>query len=622
MSADEGEVEPPTTERRRSIFHLKNIHFKNEIKDHSKTTQEKQQISRALQSNEFLKNLLTDTIRNLIVDFMTPQLVKKHEVIINQDEVGEFMYVSQTGVYQVLKNNVEVHQFGENIVFGEVAIIYNHTRHATVKALADGKLWALHKDDYSRIMISNAMAQETELLEFLKKVPVLCEAPDSKLQQATGLFTKVTYSAGTKIVREGHEGKDFFIIKAGTAKVYKKSAEGSVAQLGRGQYFGEQALLTDHGVRQATVIAESAVVECLVLHFTYFINLFGGMKQFLQGPTEDATETDSTIVIDPEYQAIKLHDLKLKTTIGIGGYGRVELSYLKTNEKQLFALKYMSRERMVRYDLVKNIQREKDIQIRCNHPFIVKLHKTYNDRRYLYLLQEYCPGGDLLNVLQRSRAHYCKENDAKFLMACVFDAIGYLHERNVIYRDIKPENLVLDGKGYVKLTDFGCARKLLPGARTFSMHGAPEYIPPEVIYQRGCDRAVDYWACGELTFELLVGKTPFKTNDASYMQTYNLIVKGIEHVKFPSRVSKNATDLIMRLCNATPSQRLGYCSGVQEIRDHKWFQGFDWVKLRNYQITSPIGIKLASAMDTKYFDKFKPDRDLPPMDDSTVLNDF
>jgi len=175
--------------------------------------------------------------------------------------------------------------------------------------------------------------------------------------------------------------------------------------------------------------------------------------------------------------------------------------------------------------------------------------------------------------------------------------------------------MLIDAQGYVKLTDFGFAKSLRDGNKTFTFAGTPEYVAPEIVYNRGHDKAVDYWAFGIFIFELLVGKTPFRTSDVTHMKTYSLILKGIDNVVFPTKIPKNAQQIIKKLCRSLPNERLG-CqkNGAQDIRNHRWFtsNSFNWEKLRSRKIKPSFIPKLDGSTDTKYFDSFGEDNEIPP----------
>ncbi|XP_036347799.1 cGMP-dependent protein kinase, isozyme 2 forms cD5/T2-like, partial [Rhagoletis pomonella] len=225
-----------------------------------------------------------------------------------------------------------------------------------------------------------------------------------------------------------------------------------------------------------------------------------------------------------------------------------------------------------------------------------------------------CLGGELWTIL-RDR---CKFDDAttRFYTACVVEAFQYLHSRNIIYRDLKPENLLLDEKGYVKLVDFGFAKKLQSGRKTWTFCGTPEYVAPEVILNRGHDISADYWSLGVLMFELLTGTPPFTGSDP--MRTYNIILKGIDAIEFPRDITRNASNLIKKLCRDNPAERLGYQrGGISEIQKHRWFDGFYWLGLQNRTLEPPIKPTVKSVVDTTNFDAYPPDPERPPPDDLT-----
>ena len=174
-------------------------------------------------------------------------------------------------------------------------------------------------------------------------------------------------------------------------------------------------------------------------------------------------------------------------------------------------------------------------------------------------------GGELWTVLRKK--HYFDNSTARFYTACVIEAFHYLHSRRIVYRDLKPENLLLDAAGYVKLVDFGFAKKLKNGEMTRTFCGTPEYVPPELILKKGHDTSADYWSLGILIFEMLAGKPPF--SGADNMKLYNSILDGIDVVEFPRIISGNATSLIKKLCRENPSERLGYRK-IKDLQDHKY----------------------------------------------------
>ncbi|VDN98691.1 unnamed protein product [Rodentolepis nana] len=161
------------------------------------------------------------------------------------------------------------------------------------------------------------------------------------------------------------------------------------------------------------------------------------------------------------------------------------------------------------------------------------------------------------------------DNITRFIVASVLEAFTYLHTNHIIYRDLKPENLLLDHRGYIKLCDFGFAKKISPGKKTWTFCGTPEYVAPEIILNKGHDHSADYWSLGILMFELLTGSPPFTGMDP--MKIYNIILRGIDAIMFPPfQINRTATALIHRLCVQNPVERLGYGrGGIVDIKQHK-----------------------------------------------------
>ncbi|VDP50871.1 unnamed protein product [Heligmosomoides polygyrus] len=185
------------------------------------------------------------------------------------------------------------------------------------------------------------------------------------------------------------------------------------------------------------------------------------------------------------------------------------------------------------------------------------MFKTYRDTKYVYMLLEVCLGGELWTTL-RDRGHF-DDYTARFYVACVLEGLEYLHRKHIVYRDLKPENCLLTNTGYLKLVDFGFAKKLASGRKTWTFCGTPEfvfccsfwYVSPEIILNKGHDQAADYWALGIYICELMLGRPPFQASDP--MKTYTLILKGVDALEIPNRCVSNPAD-VTNFDNYPPDQ--------------------------------------------------------------------
>lgn len=186
-------------------------------------------------------------------------------------------------------------------------------------------------------------------------------------------------------------------------------------------------------------------------------------------------------------------------------------------------------------------------------------------------------------------------------------AFEYLQDRNLLYRDLKPENLLIDRDGYIKVADFGFAKELKSG-KTYTMCGTPDYLAPELVQQTGHNKAADWWALGVLLYEMVTGLPPFYEEDqvALFRNICNL------KYSFPRHLSKDCRDLIKRLLTKNPARRLGNLKGgAQDVKEHPWFKGLDWVKLARKEIPAPYVPQIGGVDDVSNFEDIPLDEEHP-----------
>ncbi|KAJ2669591.1 cAMP-dependent protein kinase catalytic subunit [Coemansia sp. RSA 1085] len=291
-----------------------------------------------------------------------------------------------------------------------------------------------------------------------------------------------------------------------------------------------------------------------------------------------------------------LDDFQLLHTLGTGTFGRVFLCQSRLTQR-FYAMKVLRKSQVVKLKQVEHINNEKSILEVSRHPFIVQLECTMQNERNLYMLMEYVPGGELFSHLRR--AGRFPDDVARFYAAEIVLALDYLHSMKIIWRDTKPENILLDAAGHVKLTDFGFAKRV--EERTWTLCGTPEYLAPEIIQSKGHGKAVDWWALGILIFEMLAGYPPFY--DDNPFGIYEKILEG--KLVFPAFFSTAARDLIQRLLTADVSKRLGNLQGEgSDVKAHPWFAMIDWDVLVRRCVPAPIVPPHRHPGDTCNFDKY------------------
>ena len=270
--------------------------------------------------------------------------------------------------------------------------------------------------------------------------------------------------------------------------------------------------------------------------------------------------------------------------IGHGGFSKVWKVRWKKNNL-IFALKEVSKARVIDKKCIKSVLLEREFLAKMNHPFIVNMYFSFQDSNSLYLVMDLATGKDLRYHLTRKKRF--SEEETKFYIACAILVFEYIHKNNVIHRDVKPENFILDEKGYARLTDFGIAKKLTNMTKN-DTSGTPGYMAPEVICAQEQNIAVDYYSLGIMAYEFMKGIRPylFKTNAELKKKLIETQVVINKH-ELPDGWGIEAADFINRLIVRKPSNRLGY-RGASEVKGHIWFRNFQWNKLYMFEMKPPF----------------------------------
>jgi len=339
---------------------------------------------------------------------------------------------------------------------------------------------------------------------------------------------------------------------------------------------------------------------------------------------------------------ISVNDFEKIKVIGRGAFGEVAV-VRKKDTKEIYAMKKLKKEEMLKKDQVSHVKSERDIMVATheNNPWVVKLYFSFQDEKYLYLVMEFLPGGDMMTMLMKYDIF--EESWVKFYIAEILLAIESVHQCNYIHRDIKPDNLLLDSTGHIKLTDFGLCtgfhkynstyfneekRKELLAMEgkensdakkdasnkgkhdykkrrelAYSTVGTPEYTAPEVFLKQGYGAECDFWSLGCIMFEMLVGYAPFYSDTS--METCHKIIHCDKSFHIPSsaKMSKEAKDLLNHLI-CFREKRLGVIRGIEEIKEHPFFKGIDWDDFRN-KYKPPVIPEIKSEIDTSNFDDFE-----------------
>jgi len=291
--------------------------------------------------------------------------------------------------------------------------------------------------------------------------------------------------------------------------------------------------------------------------------------------------------------------LKPSSLLGEGAYGKVFLcEHNKT--KATYALKCMEKAKVVKENMVDHVIYEVTLQEMCDHPCITHLFGFLQDSDTLKLVLEFVQGGDLWSFL--SSRDKIDVPWARFYTACVTSAFSHLHELKIVYRDLKPENLLMDKDGYIKVADFGFAKRLLPPRdRTYSMVGTIEYLAPEILSKSGHSLTCDWWALGILIFEMVTGETPF-IHDEDMVMCRMILKKDLEEQPMWWSVPEEARDIIKQLLVKDPNVRLGRGErGGMDVQRHSFLRSISFLDLEKKNIVAPFRPLIHDSLDTSYF---------------------
>ncbi|GAB6019954.1 cAMP-dependent protein kinase [Chamberlinius hualienensis] len=310
---------------------------------------------------------------------------------------------------------------------------------------------------------------------------------------------------------------------------------------------------------------------------------------------QDVEEEKSSSSTD-ELLDYKLENFELVKTVGTGTFGRVILCRYRGRNKY-YAMKALAISDVIKLKQVEHVRNEKSILAQIDHPFVIKMYWTHHDRKFLYMLFEYVNGGELFTYLRN--AGRFSNSASNFYAAEIVSVLDYLHQRAIVYRDLKPENLLLDHQGHLKITDFGFAKVLHD--RTWTLCGTPEYLAPEIIQSKGHNKAVDWWALGILIYEMLAGYPPFF--DENPFGIYEKILAG--HIDWPKHIDPVAKDLIKKFLVQDRTRRLGNMkNGADDVKNHRWFRHVSWDDVIDKKLNPPIVPKVSFAGDTNNFDDY------------------
>eukprot|EP00929_Paragymnodinium_shiwhaense_P042124 TRINITY_DN21853_c0_g1_i1.p1 TRINITY_DN21853_c0_g1~~TRINITY_DN21853_c0_g1_i1.p1 ORF type:complete len:1377 (+),score=308.43 TRINITY_DN21853_c0_g1_i1:150-4280(+) len=472
--------------------------------------------------------------------------------------------------------------FGERYI-REASLPFQHTVDSCGGGESDGsrlrptKLALLFTDSFNSWIRHNTKEtlSQQQKLTLVRKVYVFRHLSNHHCNLIANSFRTIIRTQGEKVIQEGEVGSEFFVINSGELVVTREDR--TLRTLGVADYFGERGLLYNEP-RTATVTCKSKQSELLVINKAVFMAII-----------EDKMLEHLEERIRLQQTEVELEDFRTLKICGRGTFGVVKLvEHQRT--KTRYALKCISRLEAVKNNQQENLLLEREILLENDHPFIVKVVRTFKDQTYVYFLTELVTGGELYDTIRA--IGLLGKWQAQFYTGSLILALESLHNRNIAYRDLKPENVLLDSQGHTKLIDFGCAVKLgratgsLPD-RTDSLVGTPHYMAPEVILGNGYGLSCDVWSLGVCLYEFICGPMPYGHEVESPMEIFRQTLQAPLQLA-PHIQDYSAAHILQKLLCRDVEKRLG-CGklGLRALVQHPYFSDFNIDLLLSRKLDPP-----------------------------------
>jgi len=580
------------------------------------TIQNDNQTKDVLKKVPFLADL-DDEFIHRIADALTTVYYDAGEKIFERGSEGSVFYVIREGKveYEHRKRGVKV--LGPGDYFGEQAIVKNEPRKADATATRDTIALALSREVFEKVLgpLQEVIARSNDR-RLLRSVPLFANSDieNFEIELMGALIDEVKYPAEREILSEGDyvDAPALYLVRSGVLEAYTDDGESRI--LKSGTFFGEDTLMPDEeqkfggkgGMKQSKETVE--VLEDCVLGKLSLANIDSVILNLNRMGNKKGGQG-----LDTLDHTIDIFKLERHTLLGAGTFGQVWLASDKKSGKA-YALKVQIKRELIDHHQAEGVCREREVMSKIDNPFVIKLVNTCQDNQSVFMLLNLVQGGELFNVMHNDERDCIPEKEVKFYAAGILEGLAYMHRRRIIYRDLKPENVLIDNLGYTVIVDLGFAKVV--NDKTYTLCGTPLYLAPEVILSRGHDKGADYWSLGCLMYEMILGQTPFYDHNIDQITLFKRIVHG--RYRFPSHsFSREAQDLISGMLANKLTQRLGCLAQAErDIKDHPFMEDINWGKLGKRMMKAPWVPQLRDPLDASCFESWD------HLDDKETTGDY
>jgi cGMP-dependent protein kinase len=693
---------------------VKKFNFREQAKfEETQTLENVKKVERSLTSSDvnFIKSILkkSTAFKDLleedyeeIIPNMFYCTAQEGDYIFKQSDPATCFFIIQEGRCEVEIDNAIKKTLNKGEMFGDLALLYNAPRSASIRAAENSEFWALDRFSFRAILdkiSSQNFASNRSYLDRIKFFDAF------SVQQKDNLASYIIiekYFPGQSIVNKGDMANSYYVIKEGVVECWNN--ENFIRELNEGDSFGEQALF-ESSTRALTVKSKTRTT-CIVLSRETLVSVLGGdietiinknsclwaierheifkqlnqlqktkwingaeivklsepkefgerlhmpwfvyivlegqisygskiynkgeifgidfifpksnrqtilqekliaekgkyaqisMKAFMEiieGDLEATIKRNSTAIhkknseqarnFRESVESVNLEDLYFVKRLGEGQFGDVML-VSEPKSSDLFALKMILKTKIVEHMIERHVVNEKKVLEVLNFPFIMKLFKTFKDDKALYFLTSFIRGMEMFDMIRQ--VDLLDNEETRFYIGTLLLTLEYLHGLGIVYRDLKPENMIVDELGYLNLIDFGTAKKLKDCRnRTQTIIGTPHYMAPETLQGKGYSYPVDLWSLGIIMYEFMCGSVPFGEEETDPINIYNLISKSVLEYPTYFKIPQNEQSIafINILLSRIPEARLN--GDFSCLKTHSWFEEFNWDDLFDKKIEAP-----------------------------------
>jgi CRP-like cAMP-binding protein len=560
-----------------------------------------------------------------VAESLAVEYFEEESKIFNQGDHGDVFYIVADGIVSIQErtgfNSKELARLGPGKHFGETSLINGGTRNSSAVCATDVCVYTIDKARLTSLLgIYENVLNEEIAKDIIAKVELLSNLDHDQVDQLVQATSKMTFEAGDKIITQGDEGNEFYMISSGTVSVQVNHVP--IAELGPGQYFGERSLLSADK-RSATIVALQ-YIELLVLERDEFNELLGPLQDLIDKNSAERERKGLWKSMFSKQEVQKPRNLfecspEDVTEISKLGKGRFSIitSVLHDKTRNFYAMKKMSKQLVVHLNHQDAICRSNQILTSIREEggsdFLAMLYSTFSDQNCLYHLMELVPAGDMHSLLyctphlgiDESSCGGIKRSFAAFYVANVLSAIEFLHSKGLIYRNMRLENVVMGADGFLKLVDLSLCTHLGTYEEATTICGCAEFLTPEIILGKPYRFEVDFWGLGVLAYELLMRKTPFSDNLLAVVYHKILNCDGLlAEQAFPEDCDPVARSFVTQTVTAIAHSRLGMQrGGTKEIWTHPFMMesGVTCEGIRMKSLVAPYVPEVSSG-DTINFE--------------------